>query len=66
MTREARIKTLGTAIQGIEEALAQKDLTELPADKLLKLKLKYERELRTEYTEPLEDAGEDTVEGLLA
>lgn len=66
MTREARIKTLGTALQGIEEALAQKDLTELPADKLLELKLKYERELRTEYTEPLEDAGEDTVEGLLA
>ncbi len=34
-------------------------------DKLLELKLKYERELKGEYTELLEDAGEDTIKGLL-
>lgn len=67
MTRGARIEKLGKTLANIDEALAKKDLTELPADKLLELKLKYERELKTEYTEPLEeDTGEDTIEGLLA
>lgn len=65
MTREARITKLGKALESIDEALAQKDLAELPADKLLELKLKYERGLKTEYTEPLADAGADTVKGLL-
>ena len=65
MTREARITKLGKALESIDEALAQKDLAELPADKLLELKLKYERERKTEYTEPLADAGADTVKGLL-
>lgn len=65
LTKEARIEELGKTLQGITEALEGKDLAELPADKLLELKLKYERELKTEYTEPLEDAGENTIEGLL-
>lgn len=52
MGKESRIKRLGTALADIDQALSQKDLSELPADTLLKLKLKYEQELRTEYTEP--------------
>ncbi|MCD7712759.1 MAG: helix-turn-helix domain containing protein [Firmicutes bacterium] len=51
MDKESRIKRLGTALTNIDKALAQKDLTDLPADALLKLKLKYEQELRAEYTE---------------
>lgn len=66
MTREARIKTLGEMLDGIDRAIASKDLAEIPAEKLLELKLKYERELKTEYTEPIEEAGEDTLESLLA
>lgn len=65
LTKEARVEELGKTLQKITEALEGKDLKKLTADKLLELKLKYERELRTEYTEPLEDAGEDTLEGLL-
>lgn len=52
MDKESRIKRMGTALQKIDTALEQKNLAELPADVLLKLKLKYEQELKTEYTEP--------------
>lgn len=65
MKKEARIKTLGTILQGIDKAIAEKTLEELPADKLLELRLKYGRELRSEYTEPVEPETDDTLEGLL-
>ena len=52
MEKEARIQRVGTALADIDKALATKDLAELPADTLLKLKLKYEAELRREYAEP--------------
>ena len=56
--KEAHIKKLGETIQRIDEALAQKDLTEIPADKLLRLKLEYEDRLQAQRTEPTE--GEET------
>lgn len=56
--KEANIKKLGETIKRIDEALAQKDLTEIPADKLLKLKLEYEDRLQAQHTEPTE--GEET------
>ncbi len=65
LTKEARVEELGKTLEGINKALETKNLTELPADKLLELKLKYEKELKTEYTEPLEEAGDDTAIGLL-
>lgn len=52
MDKESRIKRMGAALQKIDTALEQKNLAELPADVLLKLKLKYEQELKTEYAEP--------------
>lgn len=52
MEKESRIERVGTALAEIDKALATKDLAELPADTLLKLKLKYEAELRKEYAEP--------------
>lgn len=52
MSKEKRIERIGKALQSIDTALQSKDLTELPADTLLKLKLKYEQELKTEYAEP--------------
>ena len=67
MTREARIEKLGEIIQRIDEARehSSKPLEELPEDKLLELRLKYERELQTLYREP-ETASEDsTLDGLL-
>lgn len=52
MGREARIRKLGETLQRIDEALEQKDLTEVPAEKLLKIKLEYEDRLRADYSEP--------------
>ena len=66
MTREARIKGIGELLKGIDEAIAQKDLTELPLDKLLEYRLKYARELKEEYIEPVEELEEDSLEGILA
>lgn len=65
MTREARIAVLGGVLNEIDTALQEKDLRKIPADKLLELKLKYVRELKADYTEPIEDTGGDTTEGLL-
>lgn len=64
MKREARIKALGNILQEIDNAIAEKPLDELPADKLLELRLKYGRELREEYKEPIEEV-DDTLDGLL-
>lgn len=65
MKREARIKALGKILQGIDNAIAEKPLEDLPADKLLDLRLKYGRELKEEYKEPVEIATDDTLDGLL-
>ena len=65
MKREARIKTLGETVQSIDTALEGKDLSELPADRLLDLKLRYTKELKAEYTEPVELDTDGTLDGLL-
>lgn len=49
MTREARIKKIGGTLARINEALDNADLSELPAEKLLEFKLKYEEALKAEY-----------------
>ena len=54
--KENHIKKLGETLERIDTALAQKDLTEIPADKLLKLKLEYEEKLQEQYTEPIEES----------
>ena len=64
--RENHIKKLGETLERIDEALAKKDLTEIPADKLLKLKLEYEEKLQSQYTEPVEESFTDyTTEEML-
>lgn len=50
MTKEARIKKLGDTLNNIDSALAKADLSEVPPEKLLDYKLKYEEALRKEYT----------------
>ena len=52
MDKASRLERIGKALQSIEQALQQKDLSELPADALLKLQLKYEQQLKEEYSEP--------------
>ena len=59
MTKEARIKKLGDTLSNIDTALAKADLSEVPADKLLDYKLKYEEALRKEYTPAGKPLGKD-------
>ena len=54
--KEARIKKLGEILNRIDEALAKKDLTEIPAEKLLRLKLEYEDRLQAQHTDNAEEA----------
>lgn len=65
MKRDARIKDLGETLQRIDTALQGKDLSQLSATALLNLKLQYTRELRTEYTEPVEVNTDNTLDGLV-
>lgn len=66
MNRESRIKRMGETLANIDKAIESKDLKELPADVLLKLKLSYEEKLKAEYSEP--DSGrltDFTFDGLI-
>lgn len=66
MTKEARIKHLGATLQTIDSALAEKDLSEIPAEKLLELSLKYRKELKEEYIAPIDVPEGDSAEDILA
>lgn len=65
MHKTSRIQHLGETLKRIDTALAAKDLAELPADKLLELKLRYERELKAEYVEPPAPIQENSLEAIL-
>lgn len=65
MKRDARIKALGEILKSIDRAISDKPLEEIPADKLLDLRLKYARELKAEYVEPVEVSTDNTLDGLL-
>lgn len=65
MHKQGRIERIGETIAQLDAAIAQKDLTELPADKLLELKLKYQRELKAEYIEPVTPIEESSLEAIL-
>lgn len=65
MHKEARITQLGETISRIDEALVERDLSEVPSDKLLDLKLRYTKELQAEYIEPIEEDTCDDLEGLI-
>lgn len=49
LVKTARIKRLGDTLAKIDKAIEAVDLTQIPPEKLLRLKLEYARELRDEY-----------------
>ena len=53
--REAHIKKLGETLKRIDSEIAKRDFSEIPAEKLLKLKLDYEDRLQAQRTEPAEE-----------
>lgn len=63
MTRRARIEGIAAQRDRIAEAISQKSLEELPADKLLELYLKYQRELKAEFVEASEPT-DNTLDGM--
>lgn len=65
MTKAARIKKLGDTISAIDDALAKKDLSEIPAEKLLDLSLKYHAALNAEYIEPVKSVDDASPDGML-
>ena len=67
MAREARIRRIGDTLNRIDAALADVDFSELPAEKLLDLKLKYSAALREEYRPTAPEATgapKDTLEAI--
>ena len=65
MHKANRIQHLGETLSRIDTALEGKDLADLPADKLLELKLKYERELKAEYVAPATPITDNSLEAIL-
>ena len=56
--KEAYIEKLGETLKKIDAAIEEADLTAVPPEKLLKLKLDYEDRLKAEYKEPAEEEPE--------
>jgi len=51
--KEARLKTLGEILSKLKKEVDQRDLTDLPTDRLLDLFLKYEGVLKESLVEPV-------------
>lgn len=54
ITREARIRKLGEILNRMEAEIRKKDLSEIPADKLVELYIKYSKILESDYIIPAE------------
>lgn len=52
LSREARLRRMGETLNRINSALDEKDLSEMSADRLLAMKLQYEKALKEDYKEP--------------
>lgn len=65
MSREARIERIAGTLDGINAQLAERGLEGVSTEKLLRLKLEYERELKSEYREPAPEPPEQSIEGVL-
>lgn len=52
ITRESRIKKLGTILNRLESEISRTDLSEVPADKLIELYLRYSKTLEEDYIVP--------------
>jgi hypothetical protein len=51
--KENRLQMFGELIQGIKEELSNRDLSDVPTDKLLELLLKYENQIKEDIKEPI-------------
>ncbi len=51
--KENRLQMFGELIQGIKEELSNRNLSDVPTDKLLELLLKYENQIKEDIKEPI-------------
>jgi hypothetical protein len=51
MTKERRINLLGTQLKRINDELLQRDINDIPTDKLFALQMNYAKALKEEFTE---------------
>lgn len=65
LSREARLERVASTLDSINAELANRDLESVKTDTLLKLKLEYMRELKSEYIDPLQTPPEQSIEGVL-
>ena len=67
MLKEGRIRLLGGQLRRLRDALAGRDLADLPTERLLELLLKYHAALREEFVEtrPLSDREADRLRSLV-
>lgn len=69
MTKEARIKKLGSSLKKIDTAIENADFSSISTEKLLELKLKYNQALKEEFTPPADriniNLSPETISGLL-
>ena len=61
MTKEARIKKLGSSLNKIDKAIEQADFSGIAPEKLLDLKLKYSQALKKEFTAPADKVEISTI-----
>jgi hypothetical protein len=60
--KENRLRMFGELISRIKEELANRDLSEVPTDKLLDLLLKYENQIKEEIKEPVFKSSQEIEE----
>lgn len=53
LLKENRIETFGTLLKKLKDEVMNRDLSDVPTDKLLDLLLKYENQLKDEVVEPI-------------
>lgn len=62
LLKENRIQTFGELLKKIKDEIDKRDLSDIPADKLLDLLLKYESQLKEEIIEPVYKTSQEILE----
>ena len=62
LMRENRIETFGTMLTKIKEEVEQRDLSDVPTDKLLDLFLKYNSQVKEEIVDPIYKSSQEIKE----
>lgn len=62
LQRESRLQTFGAMLTKIKEEVENRDLSDVPTDKLLDLLLKYENQLKDEIITPIYKTSEEIKE----